>query len=318
LHIKNDNPAYGADLEAFAGIPTFMRQPASRDLKGVDVAIVGIPFDGGAASFRSGTRMGPRKIREASLAIWGYNRVLGVGPLDVLKLVDYGDIAVQPPNIETTMGLIARDAQSIVNAGVKMVSLGGDHSISCPLLKAHAAKYGPLALVHFDSHCDTEEGYSNHGTPFADAYRAGLIDAGAYIKVGIRGPIFYANELKNAEKQGARIFTIERCFTDGIPAVIESIHDVIGDKQVYVSLDIDVVDPAYAPGTGTPEVGGFTSYQILQLVRGLKGLNTVGFDLVEVSPPYDSSGEITSILASNLAFEFLSLLALQRIESQEA
>jgi len=313
LHIKNDNPAYGADLEAFAGIPTFMRQPASRNLKGMDVAMVGIPFDGGAASFRSGTRMGPRKIREYSLAIWGYNRVLNVAPLDVLKLVDYGDIAVQPPNIETTMGLIARDAQTIVNAGVKMISLGGDHSISYPLLKAHAAKYGPLALVHFDSHCDTEEGYCNHGTSFADAFKAGLIDSRAYIKVGIRGSIFYSDELKNAEQQGARIMTIERCLEDGIPAVIENIHNVIGDKKVYVSLDIDVVDPAYAPGTGTPEVGGFTSYQILQLVRGLKGLNTVGFDLVEVSPPYDSPGEITSVLAANLAFEFLSLLALQRL-----
>ena len=318
MHIKNENPAYGAELEAFAGIPTFMRQPASRNLKGVDVAIVGIPFDGGAASFRSGTRMGPRKIREYSLAILGYNRVLNVAPLDVLKLVDYGDIAVQPPNIETTMGIIAREAQPIVNAGIKMISLGGDHSISYPLLKAHAAKYGPLALVHFDSHCDTEEGYCNHGTPFADAYRAGLIDASAYIKVGIRGSIFHSDELKNAEHQGARIFTIERCLEDGIPAVIEHIHEVIGDKRVYVSLDIDVVDPAYAPGTGTPEVGGLTSYQIMQLVRGLKGLNTVGFDLVEVSPPYDSPGDITSILAANLAFEFLSLLALQQLEGQEA
>jgi len=314
VHIKNDNPAYGAELEAFAGIPTFMRQPASRNLNGIDAAVVGIPFDGGAASFRSGARMGPRKIRECSLAIWGYNRILDVGPLDVLKLVDYGDIAVQPPNIETTMGIIARDAQTIVNAGVKMISLGGDHSISYPLLKAHAARYGPLALVHFDSHCDTEDGYRSHGTPFADAYRAGLIDAGAHIKVGIRGPIFYRGELQNAEQQGARILTIERCLEDGIPAVIENIHDVIGDKRVYVSLDIDAVDPAYAPGTGTPEVGGFTSYQILQLVRGLKGLNTVGFDLVEVSPPYDSPGDITSILAANLAFEFLSLLALKKLE----
>jgi len=318
MHIKNDNPAYGAELEAFAGIPTFMRQPASRDLKGVDVAIVGIPFDGGAASYRSGTRMGPRKIRESSLVVWGYNRVLEVGPLDVLKLVDYGDIAIQPPNIEATMGLIVRDAQSIINAGIGMISLGGDHSISYPLLKAHAAKYGPLAVVHFDSHCDTEGGYRNHGTPFADAFESGLIDTDAYVKVGIRGSIFHSEELKNAEGQGARILPIEQCLEAGIPAVIEQIHDIIGDKQVYVSLDIDVVDPAYAPGTGTPEVGGFTSYQILQLVRGLKGLNTVGFDLVEVSPPYDSPGEITSILAANLVFEFLSLMALQRLGGREA
>jgi agmatinase/guanidinopropionase len=318
MHIKNDNPAYGAELEAFAGIPTFMRQPASRNLKGIDVAIVGIPFDGGAASFRSGTRMGPRKIREYSLAIWGYNRVLNVGPLDVLKLVDYGDIAVQPTSIEATIGLIVREVQSIVNAGIKIISLGGDHSISYPLLKAHAAKYGPLALVHIDSHCDAEEGDRNHGTPFADAFKAGLIDANAHIKVGIRGPIFHSDELENAEQQGARIFTIEQCFEDGIPAVIEQMHRIVGKRKAYVSLDIDAIDPAYAPGTGTPEVGGFTSYQILQLVRGLKGLNTVGFDLVEVSPPYDSPGEITSLLAANLAFEFLSLLALRKLEGREA
>ena len=313
LHIKNENPAYGAGLQAFVGIPTFMRQPANQNLDDIDVAIVGIPFDSGATSFRSGTRMGPRKIREYSLAMWGYNRALNVGPLDVLKLVDYGDIAVEPANIETTIEIISKEVQTIVNAGVKVISLGGDHSISYPLLKAHAAKYGPLAVVHFDSHSDTEEGYYNHGTPFADAYRAGLIDTNAHIKVGIRGPLYHSDELKNAENQGARILTIERCFEDGIPAVIEKIQKVVGEKKVYVSLDIDVVDPAYAPGTGTPEVGGFTSYQIMQLVRGLKGLDTVGFDLVEVSPPYDSPGEITSILAANLAFEFLSLLALKKL-----
>jgi agmatinase/guanidinopropionase len=288
-----------------------MRQPASRNLDGIDVAAVGIPFDSGT-SFRSGTRMGPRKIRECSLAIWGYNRALGVGPLDVLNFVDYGDIAVESGNIETTIERISKEVQSIVNAGVKLISLGGDHTISFPLLKAHAEKYGPLAVVHFDSHCDAEEGYYNHGTPFADAYKVGLIDTNAYIKVGIRGPLIQSDEVQIAESQGAQILTIERCFKDGIDAVIENIHHVVGNKPVYVSLDIDVVDPAFAPGTGTPEVGGFTSFQIMQIVRGLNGLDTVGFDLVEVSPPYDSPGEITSILAANLAFEFLSLLALQK------
>ena len=315
MHIKNKNPAYGAGLEAFAGIPTFMRQPAGRNLDGIDVAVVGIPYDSGATSFRSGARMGPRKIRESSLAIWGYNRALNVGPLDVLNLVDYGDIAIEPTSIATTMEIIAQEVLSIVRAGVRVISLGGDHSISYPLLKAHAEKYGPLAVVHFDSHSDTEEGCCNHGTPFADAHKAGLIDTSAYIKVGIRGPLYHSDELKTAEKQGAQILTIESCFKEGIAAVIERIHRVVGNKQVYVSLDIDVVDPAFAPGTGTPEVGGFTSYQILELVRGLKGLDTVGFDLVEVSPPYDSSGEITSILAANLAFEFLSLLALKKLAS---
>ena len=311
MHVKNENPAYGAGLEPYVGIPTFMRQPASRNLDGMDVAVVGIPFDSGT-TYRNGTRMGPRKIRECSLAMWGYNRVLDVGPLDVLNLVDYGDIAVESGNIETTFERITREVQSIVDAGVNVMSLGGDHTVSFPLLKAHAEKYGPLAVVHFDSHCDTEEGYYNHGTPFADAHKSGLIDTSAYIKVGIRGPITESDEVKVAESQGAQILTIERCFKEGIDAVIEHIHNVVGNKPVYVSLDIDVVDPAYAPGTGTPEVGGFTSFQILQIVRSLKGQDTVGFDLVEVSPPYDSPGEITSILAANLVFEFLSLMALQK------
>jgi agmatinase/guanidinopropionase len=311
MHIKNENPAYGAGLEAFAGIPTFMRQPASRNLDGIDVAVVGIPFDSGTTS-RNGARMGPRKIRECSLALWGYNRVLDVGPLDVLKLVDYGDISVESGSIETTFELIAQQVQTIVNAGVNVISLGGDHTISFPLLKAHAEKYGPLAVVHFDSHCDTQEGYYNHGTPFTDAYKAGVIDTSAYIKVGIRGPIVESDEVQVAERHGAKILTIERCFKDGMDAVVDQIHQAVGNKKVYVSLDIDAVDPAYAPGTGTPEVGGFTSFQILQLARGLKGLDTVGFDLVEVSPPYDSPGEITSILAANLVFEFLSVLALKK------
>ena len=311
MHIKNENPAYGAGLEPFAGIPTFMRQPASRNLDGIDVAVVGIPFDSGTTS-RNGARMGPRKIRECSLSLWGYNRLLDVGPLDLLNLVDYGDIAIESGNIETTVKRISQQVQPIVDAGAKVISLGGDHTITFPLLKAHAEKYGPLAVVHFDSHCDTEEGYYNHGTPFADACKAGVIDTSAYIKVGIRGPIMESDEVQVAESQGARILTIERCFKEGIDWVIEQIHHVVGNKQVYVSLDIDAVDPAYAPGTGTPEVGGFTSFQILQLVRGLRGLDTVGFDLVEVSPPYDSPGEITSILAANLVFEFLSLLALKK------
>jgi len=311
MHVKNENPAYGAGLEPFAGIPTFMRQPASRNLDGIDVAAVGIPFDSGT-TYRNGTRMGPRKIRECSLAMWGYNRVLDIGPLDVLNLVDYGDIAVESGSIETTFERITREVQSIVDAGVNVISLGGDHSISFPLLKAHAEKYGPLAVVHLDAHCDTEEGCYSHCTPFADAHNSGLIDTSAYIKVGIRGPITESDEVQVAKSQGAQILTIERCFKEGIDAVIEHIHHAVGNKSVYVSLDIDAVDPAYAPGTGTPEVGGFTSFQILQIVRGLKGLDTVGFDLVEVSPPYDSPGEITSILAANLAFEFLSLLALKK------
>ncbi len=312
MPITNPNPAYGAHLEAFSGIPTFMRQPASRELTGVDVAIVGVPFESGATSFRSGTRFGPRKIRELSLIIWGYNKVLDVAPLDVLNLVDYGDVAVELTNIQDNIQAITIEAGAIVNAGPTVIALGGDHSISFPLLRAHAAKFGPLAVVHFDSHSDTSRGHTDHGTPFREAIEEGLIDTEAYIQVGIRGPSDSSDAVEQARRLGAKVLTIDNCFEMGIPAVVQAVRELTGERQVYVSFDIDSVDPAYAPATGTPEVGGFTSYQALQLVRGLRGLNLVGFDLVEVSPPYDNPGEITSILAANIIFEFLSLLAINK------
>jgi agmatinase len=315
VKIKNPNPAYGAHLEPFHGIPTFMRQPASRDLEGIDVAILGVPFDSGT-SYRSGTRFGPRKIREASLILWGFNSVLGVAPADALEIVDYGDVEVIPVDISATLGTITSVVSVILQQGVTVVALGGDHSITLPLLRAHAAKFGPLAVIHFDSHPDTwksefgEHPYS-HGTPFRRALEEGLIDTNAYVQVGIRGPVSAPNDLDDARQLGAHILTIDMAFEMGMTQVVKTIHDTVGDRPAYVSLDIDSVDPAYAPGTGTPEVGGFSSYQMLQLIRGLQGLNLVGFDVVEVSPPYDC-GDITAILAANLTFEFLSLVALTK------
>ena len=312
---KKPDPVIGADQEPFSGIPTFMRQPASRDLEGVDVAVVGIPFDSGT-SYRSGTRFGPRKIREASLLLWGFNAVLGVAPAKELKMVDYGDIDVVPVDIRVTMESITNEIATILAHKTLPISLGGDHSITLPLLRAHAAQYGPLAVIHFDSHPDTwnsefgDHPYS-HGTPFRRALEEQLIDVEAYLQVGIRGPVSDSSDLDEARELGAKIITINEAFELGVPAVIEKIHEIVGKRSVYVSLDIDSVDPAFAPGTGTPEVGGFTSFQMLQLVRGLRGLNLVGFDLVEVSPPYDHS-DITAILAANLVFEFLSIKALMK------
>jgi agmatinase/guanidinopropionase len=290
-----------------------MRLPASREFEGVDVAMVGIPFDSGASN-RPGTRFGPRKIREASLLLWGYNQVLGVAPTEALNIVDYGDVSTIAVDINATMKNITSEVNSILEKDVTVVALGGDHSISLPLLRAHTSKFGPPAVIHFDSHPDTwdwefkDQPYS-HGTPFRRALEEELIDTSAYMQIGIRGPTSWANDLSNAREMGAKILTIDQVFEMGIPAVIAEMHATIGERPVYVSLDIDSVDPAFAPGTGTPEVGGLTSYQILQLVRGMQGLNIIGFDLVEVSPPYDH-GDITAILASNLAFEFISLLAL--------
>ncbi len=296
--------------QPFQGIATFGHQPHTRDLVGVDVAILGVPFDG-SVSYRAGTRFGPRAIREQSLLLWGYNNVLGVAPFERLKVVDFGDVEVVPVDIVKTHQATEQTARGILDAGCRLVTLGGEHSISLPLLRAHAAKHGPLAVVHFDAHPDTwdEEypGYRfSHGTPFRRAIEEGLIDTSAYFQIGIRGPTAGPQDYNDAKRLGARMVTIEEAFSRGVTSILDEVHRVLGRKPTYVTLDIDAVDPAFAPGTGTPEVGGFSSHQMLQLVRGLSGLNLVGFDLVEVSPAFDPA-QITSILAANLVFEFLSL-----------
>jgi len=304
-----------SELQPFIGITTFARRPHTRDLRGADVAIVGVPYDG-ATSYRSGARFGPRKIRELSLLLWGYNNPLAVAPFEALNIVDFGDVEIVPVNIGKTFANIEKSIDAILDAGVTVAALGGDHSIALPLLRAHRRRYGPLAVVHFDSHPDTwdteydGEPYS-HGTPFRRAIEEGLMDTSAYIQVGIRGPTSSADDLKDAQEMGAHVITIDEAMSLGVTSVVERIREKAAGKNVYVSFDIDAVDPAFAPGTGTPEVGGFTSHQALQLVRGLRGLNLIGFDLVEVSPPYDH-GDITAILASNLVFEFLSLVALKK------
>lgn len=309
----NDNPAFGANLQPFMGIPSFMRLPVTRELKDVDVAILGVPFDSGT-SYRSGTRFGPRKIREASLMIWGHNSTLNVTPLKKLKVVDYGDVSVVPTSIEHTMSAITKTAGEVIETGTTLVTLGGDHSITLPLLRAHTRKHGPVSLVHIDAHIDTWEAefeavpYS-HGTPFRYALQEGLIRKGEYMQVGIRGPLSGENDYADAQELGARIVTIHEVMERGVNEVLREVHKRM-QGPVYVTVDIDSVDPAYAPGTGTPEVGGLSSYQLLQLVRGLHGLNLIGFDLVEVSPPFDH-GDITAILASNIVFEYLSLLAIK-------
>ena len=233
----------------------------------------------------------------------------------MLKIVDYGDVSVIPTSIEHTMKAITDTASQIIDTGTTLISLGGDHSITLPLLRAHARKHGALSIVHIDAHIDTWEAefeaipYS-HGTPFRYALEEGLVREGEYMQIGIRGPVSFENDYEDARKLGARIVTNHEVFERGIPEVLKEVHQRM-KGPLYVSLDIDAADPAYAPGTGTPEVGGLTSYQMLQLVRGLRGLSFVGFDLVEVSPPYDHS-DITAILASNIVFEYLSLITLHK------
>ncbi|KYF52090.1 agmatinase [Sorangium cellulosum] len=305
---------FGAELEPFAGITSFMRLPVTRDLTGVDVAVVGVPYDGGT-SYRSGARLGPRRIREASVMLWGYNNALAVKPLDVLKVVDYGDVNVIPPSITESMANIEARADAVLAAGATVLALGGDHSVSLPLMRAHARKFGPLGVVHFDAHPDTwhrefdEQPYS-HGTSFRRAIEEKIIDPSRYVQVGLRGPTPEAVDWQWARERGVRAITMDDVAELGLPAVVRMMREALRGP-IYVSLDIDAADPAFAPGTGTPEVGGFTSREMLQLVRGLRGVELVGCDLVEVCPPYDH-GDITSILAANLAFELLSLMAVRR------
>jgi len=302
------------EAQPFAGIATFGRRPHTRDLKGVDVAVLGVPYDG-STSYRSGTRFGPRSIREQSLLLWGYHNVLKVAPFKALRVVDYGDVDAIPVDVQATHRAIEAEADRILAAGAKLISLGGDHSIALPLLRAHARKHGPMALVHFDAHPDTwdrefgEHKYS-HGTPFRRAIEEDLIAPTAYVQIGIRGPTAGPQDYVDAVRLGARMVTIDEAAALGPEGTAHVIRETVGSRPVYLTFDIDCLDPAFAPGTGTPEVGGFSSREILQILRRLTNLNLVGADLVEVAPPFDH-GHITSILAANLVFEFLALMALR-------
>lgn len=307
--------SYTPPVPPFAGICTFARSPYQPDPTVADVAILGVPYDS-STSYRSGTRLGPRALREQSLLLWGYNNVLKVSPFTELKVVDAGDVSVVPVDILATHRAIETAAEGWLNAGVKLITLGGDHSISLPLLRRHAAVQGPLAVLHFDAHPDTWDSeypghrYS-HGTPFVRALEEGVVDREAYIQLGIRGPTSGPQDYVDALNLGARMITMDEFRQRTIGDVIAEIRQRIGSRPLYVTFDIDCVDPAFAPGTGTPEVGGFTSFEAVQLVRSLVGLNCIGFDLVEVSPPFDPAA-ITSILGANLVFEFLSLIAWHR------
>ena len=297
----------GHVVPRFAGISTFARLPHSRELDDVDVAVVGVPFDGGA-SFRTGARFGPQKIREGSSLLRAFNPALQVEPFAEFRVVDWGDVACSPISIKDSFVQIEQAVGQVVRAEAFPLVLGGDHSISLPVLRALARRHGPLGLVHFDAHPDTWDAHFgrkySHATPFRRAIEEGLIDARRYVQVGIRGSLPKASDLDDARGLGVTVLRTDDVVEIGLEATLDRICE-IATGRVHVSLDIDVVDPAFAPGTGTPEVGGLSSREIVRLVRGLGPLETTGFDLVEVSPPYDH-GEITAILAANLAYELLS------------
>jgi len=308
-------PADSFETSRFSGVRTFMRLPNVRDLENTDAAIVGAPFDTGA-TFRSGARFGPEAIRSASHLLRRYNPSLDVVIFDHLSVIDYGDVPVVPGYAEPSYERIAEGLEPIHRAGVVPVVLGGDHSIALPELRAASRVHGPLALVQFDSHPDTWDSHfgqkHDHGTPFRRAVEEGLLDPARSVQVGMRGSLYDAGDWDDAREMGFDLVPTDEVRELGIPEVIRRIHERVGDANAYVSFDVDFVDPAFAPGTGTPEIGGFTSREAQEFVRGLAGLNIVGCDVVEVYPQHDGPGQVTALLAANVAHEFLSLIALSR------
>ena len=310
-------PASSLESPRFAGVRTFMRLPHVRTLEGVDFVVVGIPWDD-AVTNRPGARFGPEAIRRASIMLRPFNLALQVGIFEHLSGVDYGDVPVVPGYIEDTYARIEQEFERIARAGVVPFALGGDHSVSLGELRALARVHGRLALVHIDAHLDTLDHYFgkryNHGTPFRRAVEEGLVDPQSSIQVGIRGPGYGPDDYEASRGLGYELLTMADVEAMGLAAVRDRIHRRVGARPCFISIDVDAVDPAYAPGTGTPEVGGFTSREILALVRGLAGLRFVGADVVEVLPALDGA-EVTATLAANLVYELISLLALRRKES---
>jgi agmatinase len=296
----------------FGQIATFMLLPAAESLANVDVALLGIPYDGGT-SYRSGARFGPRAVREQSSLIRPWHPVLKVHPFERLRVADCGDVDVVPISIERTYEQIERRLDAVLAAGAVPLCVGGDHSISLPILRAVARRHGAVGVIHFDAHPDTWDEYFGskffHGTPFRRAIEEGAVDPRRMIQVGIRGPLYGPEDFAFQDAHGMEVIRIETVKEMGVPWVVERLARLRG-APVYVSFDIDALDPAYAPATGTPEVGGLTSYEALALLRGLAGFSIVGADVVEVSPPYDGPGQVTSLLAANLMFELVTLFAL--------
>lgn len=307
-------PADAMVYPRFEGIRTFMRLPHVTELTGVNVAVVGVPFDTGA-TYRVGARFGPSGIRQESMLLRPYHPELGVGVFEELSVVDYGDLPVTPGYLPESHAQIRQGASDLFAAGVVPIFLGGDHSVSLPLLRAARDRHGPLGLVHFDAHNDLWHGYfggkDTHGTPFRRALEEGLIDPARSIQVGLRGSLYGPEDVDQSLTLGLDMIRARELHQLGVSAVVERIRTRAGTGPLYLSFDIDFLDPTYAPGTGTPEVGGATSVQALELLRGLAGLDIRAYDLVEVMPPYDV-GALTQLLAANLAYEMLALAAVRK------
>ena len=304
-------PVSGFDLPRFAGVPTFMRLPhVSLDaakISEVDIGIIGVPWDSGTTN-RPGPRHGPRQLRDASTMIRAQHPVSGIRPYEKLNCADLGDVSINPADIEDSVNRITSFYKTVIEKGIKPLTAGGDHLTSLPVLRAIADR-GPLGMIHFDSHTDLFHSYFDgtmftHGTPFRRAVEENLIDPKRVIQIGIRGTQYDREDLDFADSVGIRVVKIEEFFDRGIEDVMAEAREIVGKKETYISYDIDFIDPAFAPGTGTPEVGGPNSYEALKVVRELNGVKIVGADMVEVSPPFDPSSN-TAFLGVSVMFELL-------------
>ena len=305
-------PPSAIEVPRFAGPETFARLPRLDQVDRAGVAVLGVPFDAGV-SYRPGARFGPSGIRAGSKLLRPYHPYLDVHPWEAQQVADAGDVATNPFDIIAAVGQVEQAARMLLDRADRLMTIGGDHTIALPLLRAMAAKHGPVALVHFDAHLDTWDTYFGapytHGTPFRRAVEEGVLDLDVSAHVGIRGPLYSAKDLIEDRELGFAIVSTEEIALRGVAEAIDRVRSRVGSRPVYVSIDIDVLDPAHAPGTGTPEPGGLTTRELQLILRGMRGLNLVGADVVEVSPAYDHA-ELTTIAAANVAYELLGLMAI--------
>lgn len=307
---KLNQPLGGNEMPRFGGPATMMRLPLQEDAAGLDACFLGVPLDIGTSN-RSGARFGPRAIRAESCLLRPYNMATRAAPFDSLQVADIGDVATNPYDLKDSVRIIEAAYDAVLASGCRPLTLGGDHTIALPILRAVARRHGPVGLVHVDAHADVNDAMFGeaiaHGTPFRRAVEERLIDASRAVQIGLRGTGYTAEDFDWPRAQGFRVVQAEDCWYRSLTPLMQEVREQIGTGPVYLSFDIDGLDPSCAPGTGTPEPGGLTSQQGLEIIRGCRGLDLVGCDLVEVAPAYDTSGN-TALLAANLLFEMLCVL----------
>lgn len=309
--LKFNQPLSGNDMPRFAGNASMFRLPVSETADGVDVGIIGVPLDIGTSN-RNGTRYGPRQVRAESVLVRPYNMATRAAPFDSFQVADLGDVALNPYNLSACIEIIEQHYSAVLENAVTPISIGGDHTITLPILRAITRKHGPVALIHVDAHADVNDTMFGepvaHGTIFRRAIEEKLVDPRSMFQIGLRATGYAAEDFDWARDQGVTVVQAEACWYKSLAPLMEEVRRLVGpDQPAYLSFDIDGLDPSVAPGTGTPEPGGLTGSQGLEIIRGCYGLNLIGCDLVEVSPPYDTTGN-TALLAANLLFEMLCAL----------